>query len=470
MGPTPPQPDENTSLGPYWRALSICLVLLAVYIAAILTLHTETATRSTAPPWYAWVRFPKVHTRPETVFLVFPAIVYAVWLGVIRRMRSKPLSDAIFLPLACVAVFAMNVTTALTDGSVDAISKPFNWGGSEYFSDVGAVRGVATFLHGYVANLYHYSIHTRTHPPGAVLFLYFVARIIQPGVRTAAWSAVAVTATGVVPFFLLGRRIAGEKIAAIATALYVVTPSLVIYGATSMDGVFLVSLLWSMYFLYRAVEERGIGIAIVAGILLAISFSLSYVAVCIVALIFVCSVLEVAKDRGEFWPAVRAFVLCGSVVLAWFAAAYALSGFNYFACLRASRYYDRYSMRTSTMSFGRYLDISVCNLIAFLIGVGFAAIVLWWKQTSGSLKSPRNWSKADRFNAATVICVIGFSFAKLFTHETERIWLFFIPPALLGAAAWIARTRGGSQRLLEWAMHLMFVQTWVFQLLLFTIW
>lgn len=470
MASIPPQPDENASLGPYWRALGICLVLLAVYIAAIVTLRTETAIRSTAPPWYAWVRLPKVHTRSETVFLVFPAIVYAGWLGVIRRTSAKPLGNTMLLPLACVAVFAMNVTTALTDGSVDAISNPFKWAGSEYFGDVQSVRSVGTFLHGYVGNLYRYSIHTRTHPPGAVLFLYFVSRIIEPGVRTAAWSAVAVTATAVVPFFLLGRRIAGEKVAMIALALYVVTPSLVIYGATSMDGVFLVSLLWSMYFLYRAVDERGIGIAIVAGIVLAISFSLSYVAVCIVALMLVYTTLELTMDRGKFWPVARAVVLCGLVVVAWFAAAYALSGFNYFACLRASRFYDHYGMRTFTVSFCRYVDISFCNLIAFLIGVGFAAIVLWWMQTSRSLKSPRSWSTTDRFNAATVICVLGFSFAGLFTHETERVWLFFIPPALLGAAGWIARTRGGSQWLLEWAMHLMFVQTWLFQLLLFTIW
>ncbi len=388
----------------------------------------------------------------------------------IRRSRSKPLGDAILLPLACAAVFAMNVTTAMMDGSVRAISKPFNWGGSEYFSDVQSVRSVGAFLHGYVRNLYHYSIHTRTHPPGAVLFLYFVSRIVEPGVTAAAWSAVAVTATAVVPFFLLGRRIAGEKTAIIALALYVVTPSLVIFGATSMDGVFLAPLLWSMYCLHRAVDERGIAMAIVAGIFLAISFSLSYVAVCVVALMLVYAALEAAADRAKFRPAARAFILCGLVVIAWFAAVYALTGFNYFACLAASRHYDHFAMRTFTLSFGRYVDIGFCNLVAFLIGVGFAAIVLWWKQICGSLKSPRGWNTADRFNAATVICVLVFSFATLFTHETERIWLFFIPPALIAAASWIARTRGGSQRLLEWAMRLLFVQTWVFQLLLFTIW
>jgi hypothetical protein len=444
--------------------------MLSIYVAVIMTLGTETARRSTAPPWYAWIRFPPTRTRLQSLFLVFPAVIFAGWLLLLRRVLSKPLHDAIFMPLACVAVFAMNVTTAMMDGTVRAIWKPFDWPGSEFYSDVPAVHGVGAFLHGYVNNLWRYSIHTRTHPPGAVLLLYFISRIFGPGLPAAAWSAVAVTATGAVPFLLLGRRIVGQKAALIALALYAVAPSLVIYGATSMDGVFLVSLLWSIYFLHRAIAEEGIAIALVAGIFLTISFALSYVAVCVIALMLVYFALQCAAGRGNFWPAAQSSAVCGLVVVACFAIIYALTGFSYYACLEGSRFYDHYAMRTNSVSFGRYLDISFCNLAAFLIGVGLAAVVLWWKQTADSLISPWNWSAADRFNAATVVCVLVFSFARLFTHETERVWLFFIPPALIAAASRIARAGGASQRLFEWAMGLMFVQTWLFQLLLFTIW
>jgi hypothetical protein len=122
-------------------------------------------------------------------------------------------------------------------------------------------------------------------------------------------------------------------------------------------------------------------------------------------------------------------------------------------------------MRTFSISFGRYLDISFSNLIAFLIGVGLPAMVLWGRETIESLKRR---TSADRFNIALVISVLFFSFARLFTHETERVWLFFVPLALIAAASWIARR--GDGRLLEWTMCLSFVQTWLFQLLLFTIW
>jgi hypothetical protein len=143
------------------------------------------------------------------------------------------------------------------------------------------------------------------------------------------------------------------------------------------------------------------------------------------------------------------------------ASLYPITGFNYLACLQASRQYDHYLMRTSGISPGRYLDISLSNLFAFLIGVGFPVVVLWWKQTRNTGKS------FQTFNLAGVTCVVLFSFARLFTHETERIWMFFIPVALLSAALWIEREWGP---LLEWTMGLLFVQAWLFQLFLFTMW
>ncbi|HEY1923061.1 MAG TPA: hypothetical protein VGG44_09965 [Tepidisphaeraceae bacterium] len=153
------------------------------------------------------------------------------------------------------------------------------------------------------------------------------------------------------------------------------------------------------------------------------------------------------------------------VPVVWFFALYAATGFNLVKCFEASRFYDHYSMRTFSISFPRYVDVSFSNLFGFLIGIGFPVVLLWGRQVAGTTKSA-----GDRFSMAGLICVLVFSFARLFTHETERIWLFFIPPALIAAAGWIFRVDGKSNRLREWAMGLMFAQTWVFQLLLYTLW
>jgi len=454
-------------LGQYWRGMAVCAMLLGVYVAVILVLQTETARRSTAPPWYSWLRLPPTRTRWQSVLLALPAVAFAGWAGVVRRLIARPVPQPLVLLLAFVFVLAINVTTAMMDGSPKAIWKPFDWPGSEYFSDVPAVRGVGQFLHGYVQNLYQYSLHARTHPPGAVLVLYLVARVLGPGIGKAAWSAVFITATGVAPFYLLVRRLAGRHTASIALALYAAAPSLVLFGATSMDGVFLVAMLWSTYFLHRSIVQPGMGNSIVAGIVLAVSLMLSYVTVCIGVMMFIYAILELAPSPKRIGPIAASFAICAMVIVLCLAILYRLTGFNFLTCLRASRFYDHYAMKTFSVSLLRYVDISFSNLIAFLIGVGFPVLVLWWKQT---IHSHVARTPADRFNLAGMASVLIFSFARLFTHETERIWLFFVPVGLLAAASWIARAGSMERRLLEWAMALTFMQTWLMQLLLFTIW
>lgn len=508
MPPRSPTPAPHAQLRPYWRGLALCAILLAGYIAIIMALHTETAARSTAPPWYSWLRFPPTRTRLQSIFLVVPAIVFAAWVLTLRRMLGDPtlptlpspgtadrrspgegqgggfVGQSLFDPHPCpppaytgrgkyipliafLFVIAINATTAMMDGTLKAIWKPFDWPGSEYFSDVPAVKAIAPFLRGYIANLWHYSIHTRTHPPGAVILLYLIGRSIAPGIAVAAWCAIIITATAIIPFYLLSRRLAGRRVAILAVGLYALAPSLVIFGATSMDGIFLAPLIWSMYFLERTISERRLIHAILAGGVLSISLFFSYVTVCVVAMMLVYAILKCIQTPSQAIRIVGLLSASAAVIFASFAILYLLTGFNYLACLHMSRHYDHYAMRTFTISFGRYIDISLDNLMAFLVGVGLPVVVIWCRKTTESIHIRTD---IDRFNLAAVISILVFSFVRLFTHETERVWLFFIPPAMLAAASWIAARQRDERPLLEWAMCLLFAQTWLFQLLLFTIW
>ena len=458
--------EESAGLGPYWRGLGVWIILLAGYIAIIVGLHTETAMRSTAPPWYSWLRIPLTRTPLQCVFLVFPPVVFAGWVAVLRRMFRGPVRLLPIIGLGFGAVLLMNVTVAMMDGTVDAIWKPFS-GPSEFFGDVPAVHGVRAFLRGYVENLYQYSLHTRTHPPGAVMMLYFVGQSLGPGIRIAAWTCVVTTATGVAPFFLLARRLVGNRTACLGTALYALAPSLVLFGATSMDGVFLVPLLWSMYFLQRGIADGGIRFSIAAGIALTASLMFSYVTVCVGAMMLIYAALEWRENPKLLGGIIGLFAICATVVGGSLLTLHVATGFDYLACFERSRFYDHYAMQTFSMSLGRYLDISFSNLIAFLTGLGFPIIVLWMRETARSMSER---TAVGRFNLAAVISVLIFSFAHLFTHETERVWLFFVPPALIAAAHWIARQTKLEKRLLDWAMGLLLVQTMLFQWLLFTIW
>ncbi len=117
------------------------------------------------------------------------------------------------------------------------------------------------------------------------------------------------------------------------------------------------------------------------------------------------------------------------------------NAFERFAILRSLRRCKR-----SAFHFGRYVDISFSNLIAFLIGMGFPWSMLVVEADGRDRSKGILATAADRFNIAGVICVLIFSFAHFFTHETERIWLFFIPPALHRRRSWIVAASGNRPR------------------------
>jgi Dolichyl-phosphate-mannose-protein mannosyltransferase len=444
MTATETLPQKRLCLKPYWLGLLAYLLILAGYIALIETLHTETATRATAPPWYAWFQRPRVPT-------VWPLVVFAGWMSVVRWMTAQTRKTWIVLCLACLFVFAMNETVATLDGRISDIWKPFDRPGAEYVFDVANVSSIRTFLHDYAIKLPGYTLHTRTHPPGAVLLLYVITKIFGPGIPIAGWAAVAIAATGPIPAYFLARRVAGESAAAVLLAIYAVCPGLVIFGATSMDGVFVPFVLWAAYFLHRAIEDRSFPVAVVAGIVLFVCFLLTYATICIVGLMIL---FAPAKPKSLWTIAVALAVpaLC-------FIALYLATGCNILSCLAASRASDHYTMQTYALGFPRYLDIGFDNLFAFLVGVGFAGIALWFMQTK---------EKPDALNVALIGSLLFFSFAKIFTHETERVWMWLYPIALIAPARWIASHE--KRPLLNWTMGLLFAQTLLSQWLLFTIW
>jgi hypothetical protein len=160
--------------------------------------------------------------------------------------------------------------------------------------------------------------------------------------------------------------------------------------------------------------------------------------------------------------AARNLVVCALLTFTIFSAINHFTGFSLLACLNASRHSDHYVMKTFSLADGRYFDISFSNLFAFLIGTGFVTVMFWWRFFQHR--------KIDPLQLAALITIVVLSFAGLFTHETERIWLFFIPLPLMAAAKVIQEEGFNSSRLLEWAMGALFLQTWLCQVFLYTMW
>jgi hypothetical protein len=479
--------EKSDSFARYYIRLALWLLFFAAYIAVILLLKTETATRASAPPWYSWTKIPAAKNYWQLLWLFPPVALYVVWLSFIRRLLQKPMRDAIVLPIATIMVFAINAATAMIDNGPAAILTPFDRPGHEYFFDSLKIRSAISWLASYTAMLPSYGVHTRTHPPGATLFFYFIARWIAPGLAPAAWTAVAVTATAVVPFYLLARRLEGQFAATMLLGLYAVTPNLVLFGATSMDGVFLTCIGWTIYFLIRAILEEKIALAIFTGILAAISLMMTFATIVIAVPAAIFAIIQIAKTPAKFKPIATSLILIAAISASLLFTLFITTGFNWLDCLRAARHSDHWVMHTFTLALGRYIDISFDNLLAFLIGAGFVTTMFAASQMRWEFRqilSPKpegkpHQQKLDLLSfkslaLATTIAILILSFAGLFTHETERIWLFFSPMLLMATVCYITRNASNDiprqTRLLEWTMGALFLQTWLCQIWLYTMW
>ena len=119
-------------------------------------------------------------------------------------------------------------------------------------------RGVGAFLRDYSDPEFFETLsgHTRTHPPGGVLFLWFFSKIFGYNLVSASLVSILFTALTVIPLYRLGERVYGEKVARYALLLFLITPNFVMFTGTSMDGPFSVFPILSLYLFYEA-RARG---------------------------------------------------------------------------------------------------------------------------------------------------------------------------------------------------------------------
>ena len=218
-----------------------------------------------------------------------PILVFVAWLLVLQWHRRRGFAR-VPIALAIFFVFALNVTMAMTRGGPPALRDPFTritpQAKAEYLADVDRVgTNPIAFMRDYSRLAPTLSVHSRTHPPGPVLYLWIVSRIFGKGIKTAAWSAIIGTSFAAVPFCLLARTIYDERVRWYAIAIYVVTPSLVLFGATSMDGVFLFFPILSAYFFHKSWKQSAVLYSILTGLTLVVAMFFTFVTVA-VGLIF----------------------------------------------------------------------------------------------------------------------------------------------------------------------------------------
>lgn len=145
------------------------------------------------------------------------------------------------LALSVLFFFTIGTSVAMIDGYIPTLQRdlqpaflyPYTQPFASYV-DAPKVdaKGPAGFLRGFSRRTLNESManHSRTHPPGPILFLWGARRLLGPGLVPAWLATVIFTALATIPVFFLARDLYGEPVARRAVALFLLTPNVILFS------------------------------------------------------------------------------------------------------------------------------------------------------------------------------------------------------------------------------------------------
>ena len=418
------------------------------------------------PPLYAGFR-PGWSPR-----LIVPIVLFGGMLWFMTRAQVRwPCGSAwcTLLPLVLLGAL-LHLSMATLEAGVSGIEAPFVPAGLEYYSDIPRVN--ASFLATYVADMGELSLHGRTHPPGPILLLWGLSRLLG-GSRLAVAAAVAcLSALAAIPVYLLARQVLLDADQALLAAfLFLLTPNVILYSATSMDSSILFFSTWTLYCAWESLRQASLRWAVLAGLAYTLTLFMTFAVSFLFLFVGLLFLLLWLRDPGRRVRRLWVLMAMGiTVVVCYFVLAVS-TGFNVLACFQRAWELNRTSIAV-LRPYGYWL---VGNLVAYAAWLGFASWPLLGAQLQQALRRCRQGELrmgVEIMLLAAVGTMLIWGLSGLIRGEVGRVWLFLVPTLVIPAAgrlgAWLAEAH--SRVPLYACASLLFGQALIFELLLNTYW
>lgn len=368
--------------------------------------------------------------------------LFALFAALVLRWLRAPEPPAPWLAILAAGLAALVLPAALKVGlrGYETLFQTFAVQEGNYIEDLPLVGDDPLgFLRGYVALMPDLALHNRTHPPGGVLFLWAVERLVAPGPDAAGWVVICVAALGVWPTYRLAEALLGRRAATLAAAIYAVLPAFMIYAATSMDALFATVMVWAIYALYRAlvIHDRPSELApqlwwaAAAGAWIALGLFLSFTTLMLALVVLGLTARRVAigprgRDDIARWLAVGGAI--GGSVLLLLGGLWAATGYSSVAAFFSGMANNRADVtaRVSPLGLSSYLFFLAVNSVAY--GWFLGPWVAFRLGRSGQRQVARSAAgrghPADALGVGMAALLLGMLLSGLFYREIERIWLF----------------------------------------------
>ncbi len=188
---------------------------------------------------------------PGLLYVVMAIAVFILFYIIIRLLQRSGYRLGYIIIAGVALVVATNLLQGWEGGFVDPIA-----GGGErgiqIYHDAIHVDSAAGFVRRFEEYQPDLLVHAQTHPPGAVLSIYFLYKLLH---SPAAIALVIATLSTVLSMLFLNGILASElgetRLVRFLTLLFILVPSVEIYYAASIDALIGSFLLGTIYFFMR---------------------------------------------------------------------------------------------------------------------------------------------------------------------------------------------------------------------------
>lgn len=389
----------------------------------------------------------RVPALPDVLVMV---VVAAAFAGMIRRFSKEGYRIAGVVVAGVVLILGANLVLGWTYGFVTPML-----GGQrmQYYSDAAEVDDPLAFVAHYEDIQPGLRIHAKTHPPGAVLTIYALDRLVggNPGLVSVAVAIISGAASMIFLHGILSANLSGDGRAGYLTFLFALIPSVAIYYAASIDALIGALLLGALY----CVLHPRPAVSVIGT--LALLFLTSFLTFGFVFFLPVMAGFELFKRRSVRRSALVAAGLALSYVLVYLATGYNYA--NSFMIATRLENPDGFRLIAEPASYFFTRVEGVTEIVVFF-GPYLSALALRGFRLVKPHES--DLMALSWLGVGTLLAMLATGAFK--TGETARVCLFLYPYLLFPVALYLDRVRFFPRREQITLSALVFGQTLYMQL------
>ncbi len=403
---------------------------------------------------------------PVEVVVAFLAVAVFVWF--VHDVENRSVTEIYGVG------FVLLLLTNLTQGFQNGYVFPIVGAGTnrQYYQVISRVTSGPEFLSRYTDIQQSLSLHASTHPPGAVLFYYYLNQVISP----AEIAVVIGLLTMLSVFFVYGLvdHFYGRNAAFFSAVIFALLPSIQIYGIAAIDGVICLCFAATLYFYVRLADDDGnpYVLAALTALFLFGAMSLTYLGIFLIGV----TALDQWRRHGLSAKPIAVLVAVVLPVAMVLVVVFSLTDFNYVTGFFGA--YGHESADTGAAMFALVEPVNYVLTRAECIGEPIlfftpVPVALAYRSLRDSHGDPFFGLDFDAGTWLLVYAIIGYLGLLIVgaynSAETARGAMYLFPFMTLAVGGTVARLDLGTKAL-KLTATLVFAQTLLMQLLGFFFW